>query len=224
MIDEGEGAPVLHILVADTGVGVPEEHREAIFEPFRRLGQAARGTGLGLAVVRQLVDLHGGRVWVESNPGGGSIFHVVLPHAFTIPAGAVLREDVPISAERPSRSKGLILVVEDTPEHMDMLRLAVTSRGYEMHGVESGEEALHWLQTHRPDAILLDMQLPGIDGFDLAARIKARIETHGVPLIAVTANALLANEERALASGCDAYLTKPIDIGKLLQTLEGLLV
>jgi CheY-like chemotaxis protein len=180
---------------------------------------------LGLAVVRQLVDLHAGRVWVEPNPGGGSLFHVVLPHAFAVPNGAVLREEIPVSrAEVARRSKGLVLVVEDTPDHMDMMRLAVTSRGYDMHGVATGEQALQWLHDHRPDAILLDMQLPGMDGFELAARIRARIETHGVPLVAVTADALAANEERARASGCDAYLTKPIDIGKLLETLEGLLV
>jgi signal transduction histidine kinase len=225
LIDDRDGAPVLHITVSDTGAGVPEEHREAIFEAFRRLGHEARGTGLGLAVVRQLVELHEGRVWVEPNPGGGSLFHMVLPHAFTVPAGAVLHEEVPLSgAAIARRSKGLVLVVEDTPAHMDMMRLAVTSRGYEMHGVETGEEALSWLQDHRPDAILLDMQLPGMDGFQVAARVKARIETHSIPLVAITADALPGSEGRARASGCDAYLTKPIDIGKLLQTLEGLLV
>jgi CheY-like chemotaxis protein/two-component sensor histidine kinase len=225
LIDETEGAAALHILVSDTGIGIPPEHGETIFEPFRRLGSAEQGTGLGLAVVRQLVDLHGGRVWVEPNPSGGSTFHVVLPGAFSVPAGAVLTEEVPApGAATIPRSKGLVLVVEDTPAHMDMMRLAVTSRGYAMHGVESGEEALLWLETNRPDAILLDMQLPGMDGFEVAARIKARIETHSVPLVAVTADALRANEERARASGCDAYLTKPIDIGKLLQTVEGLLV
>jgi two-component system cell cycle response regulator DivK len=175
--------------------------------------------------VRQLVDLHEGSVWVEPNPGGGSAFHVVLPNAFSVPAGAVLHDEVPVvPAAGTPRSKGLVLVVEDTPAHMDMMRLAVTSRGYTMHGVETGEEALLWLEDHRPDIILLDMQLPGMDGFEVASRIKGRIETHGVPLVAVTAGALLANEERARASGCDAYLTKPIDIGKLLQTVEGLLV
>jgi two-component system cell cycle response regulator DivK len=93
-----------------------------------------------------------------------------------------------------------------------------------MHGVETGEEALRWLEDHRPDVILLDMQLPGIDGFEVATRVKERIETHSVPLVAVTADALLTNEERARASGVDAYLTKPIDIARLLQTVEGLLV
>ncbi len=225
LIDETEGAPTLHILVSDTGLGIPPGNEETIFEPFRRLGNAERGTGLGLAVVRQLVDLHGGRVWVQPNPGGGSTFHVLLPAAFSIPAGALLTEEIPApGASQIRRSKGLVLVIEDTVAHMDLMRLAVTSRGYSMQGVESGEEALLWLETHRPDVILLDLQLPGMDGFDVAARIKARIETHGVPLIAVTADALRANEERARASGCDAYLTKPIDIGKLLQTVEGLLV
>jgi CheY-like chemotaxis protein len=103
-----------------------------------------------------------------------------------------------------------------------MMRLAVTSRGYTMHGVGSGEEALAWLAQpdNRPDVILLDMQLPGLDGFEVAARVKEQVETHAIPVIAVTADALSVNEERALASGCDAYLTKPIDIAKLLATIE----
>jgi signal transduction histidine kinase len=219
----------LHVTVADTGVGIPPEHREAIFEPFRRLeGNGHKGTGLGLAVVRQLVELHGGRVWVESGPAGGSAFHVVLPHALSIPTGAVVDDAVPpVATEGPAatpvsevRSKGLVLVVEDEQAHMDLMRLAVTSRGYTVHGVQSGEGALEWLAEHRPDVILLDMQLPGIDGFSVAVEVKGQIRTHSIPLIAVTASALSDSEERARASGVDAYLTKPIDIARLLATID----
>jgi CheY-like chemotaxis protein/two-component sensor histidine kinase len=230
---DGE-APALHVTVSDAGVGIPVEHQEAIFEAFRRLeGSEHKGTGLGLAVVRQLVDLHGGRVWVEARPAGGSTFHVVLPHALLVPSDGVEIEAevvaaaVEISVQPPSadpRSKGLVLVVEDEQAHMDLMRLAVTSRGYSMHGVRSGEEALEWLAEHRPDVILLDMQLPGIDGFSVAARVRGEIETHSIPLIAVTASALAENEERARASGIDAYLTKPIDIGRLLVTIDAVRV
>jgi CheY-like chemotaxis protein len=117
-------------------------------------------------------------------------------------------------------TKGMILAVEDTDAHMNLMRLAVTSRGYNMHGVASGEEALKWLEGNRPDVILLDMQLPGIDGFAVASEIRRRVDMHAVPVIAVTADALAANEERARASGCDAYLTKPIDIAVLLATID----
>jgi CheY-like chemotaxis protein len=126
----------------------------------------------------------------------------------------------PSTVELDPHSRGLVLVVEDTEDHMNLMRLAVTSRGYTMHGVTSGEDAIAWLVDNRPDVILLDMQLPGIDGFSVAAHIRGQVETHSIPLIAVTADALSVNEERALASGCDAYLTKPIDLGGLMATID----
>ncbi|GAC1401434.1 MAG: hypothetical protein NVSMB52_15270 [Chloroflexota bacterium] len=233
----------LHVRVEDTGIGIPPEQHDRVFQPFQRIEGTASGTGLGLAVVRQLVELHGGRVWLESTPGVGSIFHALFPSALAAPTGDAGVSMEPLGATgvggpiprgvhtlagsggtSPSLAgawtRGIVLVVEDTEAHMNLMRLAVTSRGYSMHGVGSGEEALEWLENHRPDIILLDMQLPGIDGFAVAARIKERVETHSIPVIAVTANALAAYEERAIASGCDAYLTKPIDIGILLATME----
>jgi signal transduction histidine kinase/ActR/RegA family two-component response regulator len=227
---EGDAADCLHLTVADSGVGIPPELHESIFDPFERVegtkfGQR-HGSGLGLAVVRQLVELHGGRVWVESVPGEGSTFHVLLPQALGSCATEPIKDAVPepLQAAPPDaperRSRGLVLVVEDTEAHMNLMRLAVTSRGYTMHGVTSGEEALAWLDNHRPDVILLDMQLPGIDGFTVATHVRDRVETHAIPLIAVTADALAANEERARASGCDAYLTKPIDLATLLASID----
>jgi two-component system cell cycle response regulator DivK len=153
---------------------------------------------------------------------------VILPHALSVPAGVVVDDAIPPAAsEIPARTpavdphaRGLVLVVEDEQAHMDLMRLAVTSRGYTVHGVQSGEGALDWLSDHRPDVILLDMQLPGIDGFSVAAEVKGQIRTHSIPLIAVTASALSDSEERARASGVDAYLTKPIDMAKLLSTID----
>jgi len=224
----------LHITVADTGIGIAAEHHERIFQPFQQIdGSAYRqhhGSGLGLAVVHQLVELHGGHVWVDSAPGEGSTFHVVLPNALRNPPSSSADEETEAPPLHPAHSSAVssavgasrtVLVVEDIPAHMSLMRLAVTSRGYSMHGVSSGEEALDWLADNRPDVILLDMQLPGMDGFSVAASIKRKVETHSIPIIAVTADALSVNEDRALASGCDAYLTKPIDIATLLSTVEG---
>jgi CheY-like chemotaxis protein len=219
--------------VSDTGIGIAPEHRESIFQAFQQANGSAyrqhHGSGLGLAVVRQLVDLHGGHVWVESVPGEGSTFHVVLPGALERPkvdphsslatSGAPAGQDQDVVATGTTRT---VLVVEDIPAHMSVMRLAVTSHGYSMHGVGSGEEALAWLADHRADVILLDMQLPGSDGFSVAARIKSQVETHSIPVVAVTADALSVNEERARASGCDAYLTKPIDIAALHATIDAL--
>lgn len=234
-VDE-RSADTLHVTVADTGIGIAPENHERVFQPFQQIDSPAyrqhHGSGIGLAVVRQLVELHGGHVWVDSTPGVGSTFHVVLPDVLAVPGS--LRPALPAEQEEEGSADlnylvplpeatvatRTVLVVEDIPAHMSMMRLAVTSRGYAMHGVGSGEEAMAWLADHQPDVILLDMQLPGIDGFTVAAKIKGKVETHTIPIIAVTADALSVNEERALASGCDAYLTKPIDIATLLTTID----
>jgi signal transduction histidine kinase/ActR/RegA family two-component response regulator len=224
----------LHITVSDTGIGIAPVHHLSIFQAFEQANGLAyrqyHGSGLGLAVVRQLVELHGGRVWVESVPGEGSTFHVVLPNALVRPrldpasslagSGSALDDGQDDVRARETRT---VLVVEDIPAHMSVMRLAVTSRGYTMHGVGSGEEALAWLTGHRADVILLDMQLPGSDGFSVAARIKGQLETHSIPVIAVTADALSVSEERARASGCDAYLTKPVDIAALHDTIDAVM-
>jgi two-component system, chemotaxis family, sensor kinase Cph1 len=220
----------LHVTVSDTGVGIAPADQERIFEPFQQVesteARQYHGTGIGLTVVRQLVELHGGRIWLESSPGQGSSFHFVLPDSLSRSevqevetAGAGPLQPAEAAEERPT-----ILVVDDIPAHMSVMRLAVTSRGYQMHGVGTGAEAMAWLEHHRPGVIILDMQLPDTDGFSLAAEIRSRVETHALPIIAVSADALSINEERAKASGCDAFLTKPIDIAQLLLTIEAVTV
>jgi two-component system cell cycle response regulator DivK len=162
---------------------------------------------------------------MESALGAGSSFHVTLPDAAVMddasaePRGAA-QPAGDAAAPVPYPAPLSVLVVEDIAAHMNVMRLAVTAHGHTMHGVSSGEEALEWLADHRPDVILLDMQLAGIDGFTVAEQVKGRVETHTIPIIAVTADALSVTEERALASGCDAYLTKPIDMDTLLATIE----
>ncbi len=116
--------------------------------------------------------------------------------------------------------KPTILVVEDHPVNMRLMRLTLMTRGYTVQGATAGEEALSWLADHHPNVILLDLQLPGMDGFSVAAQIKGRVETAHIPIIAVTSYAMSGDEERALAAGCDAYLAKPIDDAILLATIE----
>jgi CheY-like chemotaxis protein len=119
-----------------------------------------------------------------------------------------------------SPSQPVILVVEDNPVNMRLMRLTLTTRGYAVQGARDGEEALAWLAGHRPAVILLDMQLPGMDGFSVAAQIKGRVEMEQIPIVAVTSYAMSGDQERALAAGCDAYLSKPIDDAALLATIE----
>lgn len=124
-------------------------------------------------------------------------------------------------AERGGQQAGgVILVVEDNPVNMRLMRLTLSTRGYTVYGATCGEQALTWLAGRHADVILLDMQLPGMDGFSVAARIKSRVEWERIPIIAVTSYAMTGDQERALAAGCDAYVSKPIDDAVLLTTIR----
>ncbi len=116
--------------------------------------------------------------------------------------------------------KCTILVVEDNPVNMRLVRLILRTQGYTVCEAATGQEALHLLETERPGLILLDMQLPGMDGFTLASRLKSDPRTSAVPLVAVTALAMKGDAERVLAAGCDAYLPKPIDAKELIEVIE----
>ncbi|MGH2387527.1 MAG: response regulator [Chloroflexota bacterium] len=113
-----------------------------------------------------------------------------------------------------------ILVVEDNPVNMRLVRLILRTHGYMVCEATTGHEALHLLRTERPALILLDMQLPGMDGFTLASRLKGDPATSAIPLVAVTALAMKGDGERVLAAGCDAYLPKPIDDNELIEVIE----
>jgi len=112
-----------------------------------------------------------------------------------------------------------ILVVEDNPVNMRLVRLILRTRGYDVQEATTGHEALAMLRAKRPDAILLDMQLPGMDGFTLTAMLKSDAQTRTIPLIAVTAYAMIGDAERVMAAGCDAYLSKPIDDAQLMEVI-----
>jgi CheY-like chemotaxis protein len=111
-------------------------------------------------------------------------------------------------------------VVEDNPVNMRLVRLILRTNGFDVHEAVTGHEALAQLRANRPDLILLDMQLPGMDGFTLAAMLKSDAHTRAIPLVAVTAYAMKGDAERILAAGCDAYLCKPIDDAELIEVIE----
>ncbi len=113
-----------------------------------------------------------------------------------------------------------VLVVEDNPVNMRLVRLILRTHGYGVREAITGHDALQLLRSERPDLILLDMQLPGMDGFTLAAMLKSNAHTRAIPLVAVTALAMKGDAERVLAAGCDAYLHKPIDDAELLEVIE----
>jgi CheY-like chemotaxis protein len=113
-----------------------------------------------------------------------------------------------------------ILIVEDNPVNMRLIRLLLRTHGYAVQEAVTGQDALTWLRSGQPDLILLDMHLPGLDGFTLAAMLKSDAQTRAIPLIAITALAMKGDAERVLAAGCDAYVAKPIDDAALLEVIE----
>ena len=220
LYERREDSLTLHFSVSDTGVGIPPDKIEAIFEAFRQAdGSVTRtygGTGLGLTICARLVNLMGGRVWVESEPGMGSIFHftAVMQEAAEIPDGhdAPVRPAVqpsePASATGPLR----ILLAEDNAINQTITTRMLRKVGHSVAVASNGREALASWQDGDFELVLMDIQMPLMDGFECTAAIRLcdqRRSTH-TPIIAITAHALKGDEERCLAAGMDGYLAKPM--------------
>ncbi len=218
---EKEG-DTLRVSVEDTGIGIRPEDQERIFAAFIQVdGSYARryqGTGLGLTLVRRFVQMHGGEISVQSDVGKGSLFTFRLPlHPGTgAPAEPEAREGEAVSG-RPGPPAGgdgpgnLILVVEDNPANLKLVREVLKGRGYRVLEAASGEEALDAVKFIRPDLILMDIQLPGLDGLAVTRRLKQDPATRDIPTVALTAHAMKRDEARVREAGCAGYIPKPID-------------
>jgi CheY-like chemotaxis protein/nitrogen-specific signal transduction histidine kinase len=213
--------------VMDTGVGIDRNARLRLFTPFTQADTASTrrygGTGLGLATVRRLVQLMQGSVGVESEPGHGSAFWVMLPVIADLgdaPAAPDRQPATPIAAPE-GRPRGRILVVDDNPVNQLVAQRALERLDYDAEAVSGGDEALAALEKKMPDAILLDCQMPGKDGYQTAATIR-QMEKPGrhVPIIALTAHASAEDRKKCLACGMDDYLGKPLELAALASTLE----
>lgn len=212
--------------VLDTGIGISPEDQQRIFEPFSQVDASTTrrfgGTGLGLAISRQLVETMGAELTVDSEPGRGSVF------AFTIrmPRAAESRDPAPTPAAhetRPRGSRGHILVVEDNTVNQLVVRGLVDRLGFTTDLANNGIEALDAVDGCRYSAVLMDCQMPGMDGYSATAEIRRREGTsRHTPIIALTAGALTGDEERCLEAGMDAYLPKPVDSTSLESVLNQL--
>jgi signal transduction histidine kinase/ligand-binding sensor domain-containing protein/ActR/RegA family two-component response regulator len=221
------GQAQLHFKVRDTGIGIPVEQQAAIFEPFRQVdGSSSRsygGTGLGLAICKRVVGMMGGRIWVESQPGSGSIFHFTANLA--VPAAKAVAAASAAGSEAALAPGLRILLVEDNPVNQKLTRRLLEGAGCTVVSAMDGLEAVAAYQAQAFDVVLMDLQMPNMDGFE-ATRIIRQMQVHGdrhIPIIAVTANALQGDRERCLAAGMDSYLTKPIKRGALFQAITEML-
>jgi PAS domain S-box-containing protein len=215
----------LHFRVSDTGIGIPADQQTTIFEPFRQVdGSMTRrfgGTGLGLAISATLVDLMGGRLFVESELGAGSTFHFVAPFTTARP-GATAGTPPARPALAPPSRVFRVLVAEDNIVNQRVAAGLLTRRGHQVTVVANGREAIAALQRDAFDLVLMDVQMPDMDGFEATAAIRARERDTGqhVRIVAMTAHAMTGDRDRCLAAGMDGYLSKPIDQRSLFDVVE----
>ncbi|MFN3414994.1 MAG: PAS domain-containing protein [Caldimonas sp.] len=217
--------PTVRFEVEDTGIGLSEEQQARLFEAFtqadasttRRFG----GTGLGLVISRRLLDLMGGRIGVRSTLGGGSLFWFQLPlereACGSVSTGDGSHQGVP-------RLDGLhVLLAEDNPINRELAMALLEQAGAQVTAVEHGAQAVAEVQRHGFDVVLMDVQMPEMDGYEATRRIRALPgDAAHVPIVAMTANAMSGDRERSLAVGMNEHLTKPIDTVTLRHTLARL--
>jgi PAS domain S-box-containing protein len=213
-------AAAIEIAVADTGIGIKPEDQQRIFREFEQLESAyvreQQGTGLGLALTKRLVELHGGRIWVESEFGRGTTFRFVLP--LRVRTRVTPR---PIAAPREAivqRASGsLVLVVEDDQNAGDLLGHYLSEAGYRVAHASSGAQALALARSLKPDAITLDILLPGEDGLAILAQLKASPETKDIPVVVVS---ITEHRELGLSLGAVEWFVKPVQRDGLIKAVR----
>ena len=224
----------IHWTVSDSGIGIPREQHQTIFEAFRQVdGSATRqhgGTGLGLSICRCLVEMMHGRVWLESSPGAGSRFH------FTMEAGRIEEVALRLTCQPPSDQnepapappvisqphKLRILLAEDNPVNQLVATRLLERQGHQITVAVNGRLAVDLFQSHPFDLVLMDVQMPEMDGLEATAVIRAWEQAHGghTPIVAMTAHATQGYREHCLAAGMDGYLSKPMNSDQLRQAIE----
>jgi signal transduction histidine kinase len=218
------------ITVWDTGIGIQEEDLKRLFKPFVQLdsglAREATGTGLGLALVAEMARLHGGSVHASSQLGKGSRFIVQLPweQAPADDMATLLKNTGKFRALDPSINRPTILLIEDTREVVMMLVDYLEMAGYRMATAQDGVDGLAQAKLTHPDLILMDIQMPRMDGFEATQKIRSDPELKDIPIIALTALAMPNDRERCLDAGMDEYISKPVNLRMLTKLIQKLLL
>ena len=225
-IDDG---PTLCLTVHDTGPGLSIDQQARLFQDFERLDadrSSAQGSGIGLSLSRRLVMLMQGEIGVHSEPGQGCSFWLRLQRAAVpakAPAPAPLEDLAALPGNTPPRMRRL-LYIEDNPVNALLLEGMLEHRPHlQLQHAPLPEQGLDLAHSTRPDLVLLDIQLPGIDGYEVLRRLRQDPATRAIPVLALSANAMRSDVERGLAAGFAHYLAKPLDMRLLLAVLDGLL-
>ena len=226
------------VSVIDTGMGIAPSDQPKVFERFKQVGDTLtdkpKGTGLGLPICREIVEHHGGRIWVDSEIGRGSTFSFSLPataEQLSLGVGVTppvelaalirqLREQVIVTTPRTSDHQPRILVVDDDPNIRELLSQEFVEAGYQVQLASNGREAVAAVRRERPDLVVLDVMMPEMNGFDVAAVLKNDPATMDIPIVILS---IVQDLERGFRLGVDRYLTKPIDTDLLFREVGTLI-
>jgi K+-sensing histidine kinase KdpD/CheY-like chemotaxis protein len=226
------------VSITDTGIGIAPEDYGAVFEQFKQVGgdtltDKPKGTGLGLPICKEIIEHHGGRIWVESEVGKGSTFSFAIP--FVSSANKMFKKDKPIhlnelvkqlkeqmifSQLKMAGKNATILVVDDDDSIRSLLEQELSDAGYLIEQATNGKAALESIRKNRPDLIILDVMMPEMNGFDVAAILKNDPQTMDIPIIILS---IVQDKARGFRIGVDRYLTKPIDTAQLFTEVGNLL-
>ncbi|MCY7334096.1 MAG: response regulator, partial [Pseudanabaena sp. CAN_BIN31] len=220
----------LRFSITDTGIGIAPENIPKLFQPFIQIDSALSrkygGTGLGLALVKQIVDLHGGRVSLTSELGVGSCFVVEIPYNIIVltPSESQTQINLNVEIDKPEQTRSpLILIAEDNESNINTINDYLEAKGYRLLIARDGIEAIALTKAHHPDIILMDIQMPVMDGIEAIQQIRLDPNLADIPIIALTALAMTGDRDRCFAAGANEYLSKPVKLKELVATIQKML-
>jgi len=223
--EKDDGRVELTILVEDSGIGIPREHMQYIFDPFMQVARKIaasryRGTGLGLSITKRLVEMMGGEILVESKEGKGSTFKVILKKIAVSP---ILKKDAEPGNIRKKDVRfkdAAILVVDDVESNRELLRGFLGNFGLRVIEAENGEQGVEYTRKYRPALVFMDLRMPVMDGYTAIRILKADEELRSIPVVVLTASAMKEDENAVKAADCDGYLKKPVNGTALFDQLK----
>jgi len=219
----------LKVSITDTGIGIESENLKRLFKPFIQIDSALNrqfsGTGLGLSLVKRIIELHQGFVFVKSVVGEGSEFGFILPctNAVCLLPQKPDESTQPQAILSPGRQTAVILLVEDNEANIQTMTSYLEALGYTIHVAKNGQSAIELLPVVRPDLILMDVQMPGMDGLETTTAIRRMPDFAALPIITLTALAMSSDRDRCMEAGATDYLAKPVKLRQLAQLIQSYL-
>ena len=228
LVCENTSDNMVRISVTDTGKGISKDDQARLFEPFNRLGKEAgeiEGSGIGLTIAKQLTDAMGGHIYVASEPGKGSTFWVAFPRAESAGDTTATQFSTPgkemQQKQSPSGSGSTVLYIEDNPANLHLMENIIgTIEGLSLISAHNAELGLSMAAEFQPNLILMDINLPGMDGFEALNELRKRENSRDIPIIAISGTAMKSDIEKGIHAGFKAYLTKPLNVLDVVESIK----